>query len=82
MDNEQVIVDALSTISSRQNANHIEVVQRLTALETRIIPYDSLPPRVVALESWRGKVTGIFAFVSAVVSGGISLLAMLLRGKH
>lgn len=76
MDTQQTIVDALTRISDRQTINHTEVVQRLTALETQMAPIVLLPPRVTALESWRGKVTGAFAIVSAI---GSAILSWLMR---
>lgn len=81
MDTQQAIVDAISKMSDRQNNNHIEVVQRLTALETKFAPYESLTPRVASLEGWRGKITGAFALLSAIGSAILAIIAKVKLSK-
>ena len=53
------ILDELRSMRDTMNLNHIEVVQRLTAVETEMKLKAPLEDRVQKLEGWRSKVVGI-----------------------
>ena len=53
------------------NHNHVETVQRLTALETSL---KGVPERVTALEQTKYYAHGIYAAVAAIFSTAVTLL--------
>jgi hypothetical protein len=55
----------LDTLSEQLQENHIEVVQRLTRLETQT---EGLPGRVVELEKYQNKAVGIMMAASAILT--------------
>jgi hypothetical protein len=71
MDIQEQIVASLSKISDRQQANHLEVVQRLATLETRVndSPINEIEDRVNSLEGWRNKVVGFTVAANVIVMG-------------
>lgn len=73
MDIQEQIVAGLSKISDRQVSNHLEVVQRLTALETRIneSPIEEIETRVRSLEGWRNKAAGLTIALNLFFAGAI-----------
>ena len=74
MDIQEQIVAGLTKISDRQAANHIEVVQRLTALETRVneSPIKEIETRVKSLEGWRNKIVGVTVAANMLGVGAIA----------
>ena len=73
MDIQEQIVAGLSKISDRQVANHLEVVQRLTALETRVneSPIKEFDERIKTLEGWRNKAVGFTVALNLFITGAI-----------
>lgn len=59
MDIQEQIVSSLSRMNESINTNHLEVCQRLTALEVTQIPHKDLEKRVAKLEGWRNFVVGM-----------------------
>ena len=80
MDSNEILT-ALRIISERQNENHIDVVQRMTRVETQLAAIPPLAPleqRIVKLEGWRNYLAGAFV----VLGFGIkSALAYVTRGR-
>lgn len=58
------------------NENHVETVQRLTRLETKIESLSELPERVSKLENKNSWYSGAVAAVSAVFSSGLTILSL------
>lgn len=65
MDSQDIITE-LRALREQQTANHIEVVQRLTAVETQIAPMHPLEERVRKLEGWRSKIAGGLIVTNAI----------------
>lgn len=58
------------------NKNHIEVVQRLTALETKQTASDDHEARIGALENKNSWYSGVIAAVSAIFGSTITVLSL------
>ena len=73
MDIQEQIVAGLSKISDRQVSNHLEVVQRLTALETRVneSPVKEFDERIKKLEGWKNRAAGFTVALNLFVMGAI-----------
>lgn len=74
MDVQEQIVSGIAKISDRQIENHNEVVQRLTALETKFENLAEIPSRVAKLEGWRSKVVGFTIAGNMLFAGVVAWL--------
>ena len=65
------ILEELREMRSTMTANHVEVVQRLTALETRVeeSPIKELEHRIKSLEGWRNKIAGFTVAANLLIMG-------------
>jgi hypothetical protein len=71
------LFDVLRDMRRELTDNHVEVVQRLTALEKASAPIEEIERRVKRLEGWRNFVVGI-----AVTLGFMLKTAMGYFGRH
>lgn len=69
MDTQDRLVAAITKLSDTVNQNHLEVCQRLTAVETSLDTFAPLPERVARLEGWRSKVIGFTVAANMVWAG-------------
>lgn len=69
----QTLYTALHDMRQEATDRHIEVVQRLTALETRIneAPTAEIEKRVKKLEGWKNKAVGFTVAANMLLSGAI-----------
>lgn len=78
MDVNQTIVDALKTISERQTENHLDVVQRMTRVETQLAAIPPLAPlelRVQKLEGWRNYLAGGFVVLGFGIKSALAYVS-------
>ena len=73
---EPNLYELFRDLSDQINANHLDVCQRITALETTV---SGLPQRVESLEGMRGKITGALAVVNVIITAAISLAVYLFK---
>ena len=69
----------LDDLTDSIHANHTEVVQRLTALETKLEGLEKLPDRVSALENDRAGVRGGWAVGTVIINALITVVGFLFR---
>jgi hypothetical protein len=58
------------------NNNHIETVQRLTRLETKLEAIEDIPERVSRLENKNSWYSGVIAAVSALFGSGLTIISL------
>lgn len=60
------------------NQNHVDLVQRMTRVETKFESFSelNLPERVSKLENKNSWFSGIVAAVSAIFSSGLTILTL------
>lgn len=72
MDVQERIADALVQLSEQQNKNHLEVCQRLTAVETKLDGLAPLEDRVRKLEGWRNTFAGFTIAANMAFAGALA----------
>jgi len=67
------LFDLLRDMRKEITENHKEVVQRLTAVETRIdeSPIKEFDERIKTLEGWRNKAVGFTVALNLFITGAI-----------
>ena len=70
------LFDILRDMRNEMTRNHTEVVQRLTAVETRIneSPTAELEDRVRKLEGWKSKASGVVIAANLMIASAIAWL--------
>jgi hypothetical protein len=65
------IFDELRALRDEQTRNHTDVVQRLTRVETQLLPLAPLEERVRVLEGWKSTAAGIIIAANVAFAGAV-----------
>lgn len=72
---DPTLYDEIRAMRTEQTDRHLEVVQRLTALEVTLAPMPEIEARVKKLEGWRNMIAGALVVVSAMWTGLVTYIA-------